>query len=225
MTANYFVTIIRRECLLTWRNPVEWINPLLFFVLVSLLFPLTTSPSSQFLKNIGPGAIWVGILLAVMLSLNKLFQRDYEDGSLEQWLISPFPLSLLVSAKIIAHWIMICIPVLIVTPLIAIFFQLSFSVTKILLLTELLGCPLLILLGGVAVALTVSLRQGGLLLALIALPLYIPPLIFATGAINAAASGFSSAAPISWLAALLSLLVILGPWVIAQILRIGVIYK
>ena len=225
MTANYFVTIIRRECLLTWRNPVEWINPLLFFVLVSLLFPLTTSPRQPIFKKHWTWRHLGRNLLAVMLSLNKLFQRDYEDGSLEQWLISPFPLSLLVSAKIIAHWIMICIPVLIVTPLIAIFFQLSFSVTKILLLTELLGCPLLILLGGVAVALTVSLRQGGLLLALIALPLYIPPLIFATGAINAAASGFSSAAPISWLAALLSLLVILGPWVIAQILRIGVIYK
>jgi heme exporter protein B len=217
--------MISRECLLTWRRPVEWLNPLLFFILVTVLFPLTMTPSVKILQQTGPGILWVAILLAVMLSLNRLFQTDFEDGSLEQSILSPQPLSLLVFAKITAHWLMLGVPVLLITPLLAAMFHLSFYLTGILMLTLCLGTPLLMLLGAIGAALVVSLRQGGLLLALIVLPLYIPALIFATAAISAAAAGFSAVASMSWLAALLVLAVVLAPWVTAVTLKLGIAYR
>ena len=216
---------IRRECLLTWRRPVEWLNPLLFFFLVSILFPLTLSPDVKILQMMGPGIVWVAVLLAVLLSLTRLFQPDYEDGSLEQWLLGPYPLALLVFAKIAAHWLMLFLPLLVMTPLIAMMFHLPVNVVKVLMMTLLLGTPLLTLLGAIGAALIVSLRQSGLLLALILLPLYIPTLIFATAALNAVAAGISPAASLLWLGALLSLALVLSPWTSAITLRMGIAYR
>jgi heme exporter protein B len=216
---------IRRECLLTWRRPVEWLNPLLFFFLVSILFPLTLSPDVKILQMMGPGIVWVAVLLAVLLSLTRLFQPDYEDGSLEQWSLGPYPLALLVFAKITAHWLMLFLPLLVMTPLMALMFHLPVNVVKILMITLSLGTPLLTLLGAIGAALIVSLRQSGLLLALILLPLYIPTLIFATAALNAEASGISPAASLLWLGALLPLALVLSPWASAITLRMGIAYR
>lgn len=217
--------IICRECLLSWRRPVEWLNPLLFFILVAILFPLTLVPEIKILQLIGPGVLWVAVLLAVLLSLTRLFQPDYDDGSLEQWLLSPLPLPLWVFAKIAAHGLMLGIPVLIIAPLLGLMFHLSSSVLWVLMLTLLLGLPLLILLGAIGAALIVSLRQSGLLLALLLLPLYVPTLIFATGALSAAAAGFSAQASLIWLGALLSLALVLAPWITAITLRMGIAYR
>lgn len=219
------IRVIRRECLLTWRSPVEWLNPLLFFILVSILFPLTAVPDIKFLQLMGPGILWVAILLAMLLSVTRLFQPDYEDGSLEQWLLSPLPLPLWVFAKVMAHWLMLVIPVLLMTPLLAVMFHLTWHVILILMLTLLLGTPLLILLGAIGAALIVSLRQSGLLLALILLPLYIPTLIFATSALGAATAGFSATSSLLWLGALLSLALVLAPWITAITLKIGIAYR
>jgi heme exporter protein B len=220
-----FCLMLKRECLLTWRRPVEWLNPLLFFILVAVLFPLTMTPSIKILQQIGPGVIWVAILLAILMSLPRLFQPDYEDGSLEQWLLGAYPLSLLVFAKVAAQWIMLSLPLLFMTPLIALMFHLTWQVTQILIFSLLLGTPLLTLLGSIGAALIVGLRQSGLLLALILLPLYIPALIFATAALNAATAGISPTASLLWLSALLSLALVLAPWVSAATLKIGIAYR
>lgn len=219
------IKIIRRECLLTWRRPWEWLNPLLFFILVILLFPLTLPPEIKILKMIGPGMVWVAALLAILLSLTRLFQMDYEDGSLEQWILSSQPLSLLIFIKILTHWLMIAIPLWLAAPVIGLMFHLSWPVLKILMITLLMGMPLLTLLGAIGAALLVSLRQSGLLLALILLPLYIPTLIFATSSINAVGSGVSPTASILWLGALLSLAVVIVPWICAKVLRIAIAYR
>ncbi len=219
------IKIIRRECLLTWRRPWEWLNPLLFFILVVLLFPLTLSPELKILKLIGPGVVWVAALLSILLSLTRLFQLDYEDGSLEQWILSSQPLALLIFIKILAHWLMLAIPLMIISPIIALMFHLSWPMLKTLILTLLIGMPLLTLLGAMGAALLVSLRQNGLLLALILLPLYIPTLIFATAALNAEVAGISPLASILWLSALLSLSLVLSPWVCATVLRLAVAYR
>lgn len=224
-TIQSLTLIIRRECLLTWRRPAEWLNPLLFFILVAMLFPLSMTPDLKILQFIGPGILWVAVILAVLLSLTRLFQPDYDDGSLEQWLFSPQPLPLLIFAKITAHWLMLCIPLMVLMPILALMFHLSAAVIGVLFITLLLGTPLLILLGAIGSALTVSLRHSGLLLALIILPLYIPTLIFATSAINAASFGQPVAAPLAWLGALLALALVLAPIVTAFSLRIGLSYR
>lgn len=219
------IKIILRECLLTWRRPWEWLNPLLFFILVVLLFPLTLTPEIKILRIIGPGTVWVAVLLAILLSLTRLFQTDYEDGSLEQWILSSQSLTLLIFTKIMIHWLMIAIPLSLISPLIALMFHLPWPVLKILEITLLIGTPLLTLLGSIGAALLVSLRQSGLLLALILLPLYIPTLIFAAASINAVSDGVSPAASLLWLSALLSLSVILAPWLCATVLRMAIAYR
>ena len=225
MIIQSMLIAIRREWLLTWRLPMEWLNPLLFFMLVSILFPLTLAPDPKILQLAGPGLLWIALLLAVLMSLTRLFQADYEDGTLEQWLLSPYPLSLLIFAKVIAQGLMLLIPVLIVAPGLAVMFHLSSRVIGVLMLTLVLGTPLLFLLGAIGAALVVSLRRSGLLLALILLPLYLPALIFATAALSAASTGLSAAASLAGLAALLSLALVLAPWVTAVILKIGIAYR
>lgn len=220
-----FIMAFYRECLLLWRRPVEWVNPLLFFILVAMLFPLTITPEPKLLQMIGPSMVWIAMLLAVLLSLTRLFQPDYDDGSLEQWIFAPHPLSLLILAKIIAHWLMLCVPVFVIMPLLAMMYHLTPHLMLILLITLLLGTPLLVLLGSIGAALVLGLRQSGLLLALILLPLYIPALIFATSAINAAATGFSATASITWLGVLLSLAGVWAPWLTAKTLKLAIAYR
>jgi heme exporter protein B len=202
------------------RHKSDAANPLIFFLMVASLFPLGVGPEAAVLRQIAPGIVWVAALLATLLSLEALFRSDFEDGSLEQLLLSPFPLPALVLAKTFAHWLATGLPLLISAPFMGLLYGLSGETLGVLLITLLLGSPALSLVGSIGVALTVGLRRGGLLLALLLLPLYVPILIFATGAVVAEAQGLPSGAQIYMLAALLCLTLTLSPFATAAALRI-----
>jgi heme exporter protein B len=186
-------------------------NPLLFFILVITLFPLGIGAQPYLLQAIAPGIIWVSALLAAMLSLDSLFRSDFDDGSLEQILLSPHPASVLILGKIIAHWLVTGLPLLIVAPLLAVFLGMPNHSLGILLLTLLLGTPVLSLIGAIGVALTVGLRRGGMILSLLVLPLYVPVLIFASNAVEMASSGLPVDAQISILISILLMALVLAP--------------
>ena len=213
--------ILKRDLLLAFRLRAEAVYPLLFFVLVVTLFPLGIGDNKKLLMEIAPGIIWVTALLAAMLSLDSMFRSDYEDGSLEQLTLSSYPLAVIVSAKIMAHWLVSGLPLLLVAPLLGVLLYLPDQAMPILLLTLLLGTPVLSLVGAIGIALTVGLRRGGVVLSLLILPLYVPVLIFSTLAIQNAVEGFSAVAQISMLAALLVLAVTLTPMAVASALRIS----
>lgn len=217
-----FFAIIRRDLVLALRRRSEMVNPLLFFVLVITLFPLGIGAQPQLLKAIAPGIIWVSALLAAMLSLDSLFRSDFDDGSLEQILLSPHPASVLVLAKIIAHWLVTGLPLLIVAPLLAIFLGMPAQLLPILLLTLLLGTPVLSLIGAIGVALTVGLRRGGMILSLLVLPLYVPVLIFASNAVEMAGAGLAVTAQINILISILLLALILAPLPTASALKMSI---
>ncbi|MDX1698583.1 MAG: heme exporter protein CcmB, partial [Thiohalobacterales bacterium] len=181
--------LLKRDLTLAVRHRGEMINPLLFFVLVTSLFPLGIGADPVLLKAIGPGIIWVAALLAALLSLDGIFRSDFEDGTLEQLLLSSHPVSILVLAKVLAHWLVTGLPLLLVSPLLGILLGLPPAGIQVLLITLLLGTPVLSLLGAVGVALTVGLRKGGMILSLLVLPLYVPLLIFAANAVDTAAAG------------------------------------
>lgn len=216
-----FVAIIRRDLILALRRRAELINPLLFFVLVITLFPLGIGVQPHLLQTIAPGIIWVSALLAAMLSLDSLFRSDFDDGSLEQILLSAHPTSILILGKITAHWLVTGLPLLLIAPLLAIFLGMPTRVLDILLLTLLLGTPILSLIGAIGVALTVGLRRGGMILSLLVLPLYIPVLIFASNAIAMASSGLAVNAQIHILLALFCLAFVLAPWPTAAALKMS----
>ncbi len=216
-----FWSMLRRDLLLTYRNRAQAINPLLFFVLVVILFPFGVGPDAILLKTMAPGIIWVAALLAALLSLDSIFRSDFDDGFLEQLVLSPYPLSVLVLAKVIAHWLVSGFPLVLVAPLLAVFLGMSTDAIGILVLTLLLGTPVLSLIGAIGVALTVGLRQGGIILALLVFPLYIPVLIFASNAVQMAMSGFVVTAQLSMLAALLLLALALAPLPAAAALRMS----
>lgn len=216
-----FTALLYRDLLLAFRRRAELLNPLLFFVLVITLFPLGIGARPDILLTIAPGIIWVSALLAALLSLDQIFRSDFEDGSLEQFLFSAQPVAILVLAKICAHWLVTGLPLILVSPLLAVFLGLSFEATGIMMLTLLLGTPVLSFIGAIAVALTVGLRKGGMLLSLLVLPLYVPVLIFAAGAVDAAASGLPVTAHLALLGALLALSVALAPFATAAALRIS----
>lgn len=218
---DVFQRMLRRDITLAYRRRAEVIQPLLFFVLVTTLFPLAVGADPNQLRAIGPGIIWVAALLAALLSLETLFRSDFEDGALEQILLSPQPLALLVLAKVVAHWLVTGLPLLIMTPLLGGLLDLSMPALVTLLKTLLLGTPVLSIVGAIAVALTVGLRRGGTVLALLVLPLYIPVLIFAASAVSAAAAGLSVQAHFALLAALLVLAFSLAPAATAAALRIS----
>ncbi|MGJ0485942.1 MAG: heme exporter protein CcmB [Methylomicrobium sp.] len=217
-----FIAIIRRDLVLAFRRRAEMINPLLFFILVITLFPLGIGAQPNLLQAIAPGVIWVAALLAAMLSLDSLFRSDFDDGSLEQMLLSPYPASLLVLAKVIAHWLVTGLPLLVVAPLLAVFLGLPNHALGVLLLTLLLGTPVLSLIGAIGVALTVGLRRGGMILSLLVLPLYVPVLIFAGNAVQMAARGLPVDAQISILIAMLLLALVLAPWPTAAALKMSI---
>ncbi|ALG66589.1 heme exporter protein CcmB [Beggiatoa leptomitoformis] len=216
-----FTVLLKRDLMLAYRHRAELSNPLLFFLIVVSLFPLGISPDPNVLQNIAPGVIWVATLLAAMLSLDNLFRSDFDDGSLEQIALSAHNLPLLVLAKTLAHWLVTGLPLLLVSPLLGIFMFLPTEAIGILLLTLLLGTPILSLVGGIGVALTVGLRRGGLLLSLLVLPLFIPVLIFAASAVNAATSGLPVTGQLYFLGALLTLALTLSPFAMAAALRIS----
>ena len=216
-----FVFLLRRDLLLALRNRAEYAMPLLFFVLVVTLFPLALGAVPELLARIAPGIIWVAALLASMLSLDSIFRSDFDDGSLEQILLSAHPVAVLVLAKVVAHWLVTGLPLLIVVPLLAEMLGIPARALPILLLTILLGTPVLSLIGAIGVALTVGLRKGGIILALLVLPLYVPVLIFAASAVENAAQGFDVSAQIYMLLAFLFLSLSLSPWATAAALRMS----
>lgn len=214
--------IIRRDLLLAFRRRAEMANPLLFFVMVVTLFPLAVGAQANLLQAMAPGVIWVSALLAALLSLDGLFRSDFEDGSLEQLLLSSHPLSILILGKIFTHWLVTGLPLLLVAPLLALFLGLPEKAMPTLWLTLLLATPMLSLIGAIGVALTVGLRRGGMILSLLVLPLYIPVLIFASSAVDRAASGLPVTAQINILLAMLMLAVVLTPLPTAAALKMSV---
>jgi heme exporter protein B len=217
-----FFAIIRRDLLLALRRRSEIANPLLFFILVITLFPLGIGAQPNLLHAIAPGVIWVSALLAAMLSLDSLFRSDFDDGSLEQILLSSHPASLLVLGKIIAHWLVTGLPLLLISPLLAIFLGMPTHSLGILLLTLLLGTPVLSLIGAIGVALTVGLRRGGMILSLLVLPLYVPVLIFASNAVEMAGSGLPVNAQVNILISILLMALVLAPWPTAAALKMSI---
>ena len=220
--SNVFTLLLVRETRLMFRRPAELVNPLMFFSIVIALFPLAVGPESQLLQTISPGLLWVAALLAVLLSLDGLFRSDFEDGSLEQWVVSPHPLALLVLAKVLAHWLFSGLALVLLSPLLALMLGLPARCVPTLLLSLLLGTPVLSLLGAVGAALTVGLKRGGLLLALLILPLYIPVLILGSGVLQAALQGLPTAGYLLWMASLTALAITLTPFAIAAGLTISV---
>ncbi len=217
-----FITLFKRDLLIAFRNRSEALNPLMFFVLVTLLFPLGVGPSPNLLQTIAPGVLWVAALLSALLSLDSLFRSDYHDGTLEQLILSSQPLVVMVMARVFAHWIMSAIPLLILSPVLAASLNLVPEALGALLITLLLGTPILSFIGAIGVALTVGLKSSGMLLALLVIPLYIPVLIFGAGAVDAAAAGLSVTGQIYILASLLMLSLTLAPMAIAAALKMSV---
>lgn len=217
-----FFGLLRRDLLLAFRHRGELANPLVFFVMVVTMFPLALGPDSALLGSIAPGAIWVAALLAAMLSLDGMFRSDFDDGSLEQIVLSPQPLAVLVIAKVLAHWLVSGLPLLVLAPVLGLLLNLPGAAVGTLLWTLLLGTPTLSLIGAIGVALTVGLRRGGLLLSLLVLPLYVPILIFAASAVGDAAQGLAIGAQLRLLSAMLLLSVTLAPLAAAAALRISV---
>lgn len=217
-----FWAIIRRDLLLAFRRRAEMANPLLFFVLVVTMFPLAVGAQPNLLQTMAPGVIWVSALLAALLSLDSLFRSDFDDGSLEQLLLSPHSLSILVLGKIVAHWLVTGLPLLLVAPLLALFLGLPERAMPTLWLTLILATPMLSLIGAIGVALTVGLRRGGMILSLLVLPLYIPVLIFASNAVDRAASGLPVTAQINILLSMLLLALVLTPLPTAAALKMSV---
>lgn len=199
----------------------ELAQPLLFFVLVASLFPLGIGPGPQTLATIGPGVIWIAALLATLLAGERLFRSDYEDGSLEQMMLSPHPAWVLVLAKVVAHWLLTGLPLILVAPVLGVLLNLPSAALGVLTLTLLLGTPTLSLVAAIGVALTVSLRRGGVLLTLLVLPLYVPVLIFASTAVTAAATGLPYDGQLALLGALFALALITAPFAAAAGLRIN----
>ncbi|WP_244986426.1 heme exporter protein CcmB [Rosenbergiella epipactidis] len=213
--------ILLRELKIAFRHRAEVINPLWFFLIIVTLFPLGIGPESTLLARIAPGIVWVAALLASLLGLERMFRDDYLDGSLEQLLLLPTPLPMVVLAKVFAHWLTSGLPLIILSPLASLFLSLNFTGWWGLVLTLLLGTLTFSFLGAIGVALTVGLRRGGVLLSLLVLPLAIPILIFASSAVDAASQGLAISGYLAILAAMLVVSVVLAPFAIAAALRVS----
>jgi len=213
--------IIRRDLLLAWKRPGDVLNPLFFFAMVASLFPLAVGPSPAQLILNGPGVVWVAALLATLLSLNSLFSSDFEDGSLDQLILSPQPLPLLALGKAAAHWLLSGLPLVLVSPLIAMTYRMPGAVVGIMMLSLALGTISLSLLGSIGPALTVGLNRGNVLLSLPISPLAMPILIFGARTVSLAATGDAVAAGIYFLAAYCMLALTLAPFATAAALRIS----
>lgn len=217
-----FWLIVRRDLLLAIRSRGELLHPFVFFILVISLFPLGLSPDRQQLVNIAPGVIWVAILLANLMVLERLFREDAESGWVEQWLLVPYPLPLIVLAKTLAHWLLVGLPFLLLSPVVGVLFNLSWHTQYILMLTVLLATPTLSLIGAIFTALSVQLKHGGLLLALLVLPFYVPILIFAASGVSFAEQNLSASGQLAFLGALLVIALPLAPLVTAAALKVGI---
>ena len=213
--------IIRRDVTLAWRRRTDLFTTLIFFVIVIALFPLGIGPELDTLRLIAPGVMWVGALLASMLALEQLFSADHRDGSLEQLLLTPQPLGVIVLGKVIAHWLITGLPLVVLAPVLGLQYDMSAESLKIMVIALLLGTPTLSLLGAIGAALTLGLRTGGILVALLVRPLYIPGLIFGAGAVEATASGLGGQAHLSMLGAIALVALLATPIATSAALRIS----
>lgn len=214
--------LLWRDVLLAWRRRSELLTTVFFFVIVASLFPLGVGPEPAMLRSIAPGVVWVAALLSCLLSLHRLFAIDYQDGTLEQMLLTPHPLSLLMMSKVCAHWIVAGLPLVLLSPLLGMQFGLTGTTLWILVASLFLGTPVLSLLGSIGAALTLGIRGGGLLVALLTLPLFVPVLIFGAGAVVSSEAGLGAEAHLSLLAACLVLASVFAPWATAAAVRIAV---
>ncbi len=215
-----FFALLRRDLVIAFRRRSEMINPLLFFTLVTSLFPLGVGSQPKLLSLMAPGVVWVAALLAALLSLDTIFRSDFEDGTLEQLLLSAQPVSVLVIAKVLAHWLITGLPLLLMAPLLGNFLGLPGEATGTLVLSLLLGTPALSLIGAIGVGLTVGLRKGGVILSLLVLPLYVPVLIFGVSTVSMAIVGPGSPWPPFLMLIALSLAsIVLAPLAAAAALR------
>ncbi|HEX9702777.1 MAG TPA: heme exporter protein CcmB [Rhodospirillales bacterium] len=216
---NGFAAIVGRDLRLALRQGIDSLMVVMFFVIAVVLFPFGVGPEPNVLARIGPGVIWVAALLASMLSLERLFKADYEDGSLELLAMEPVALEAVVLAKVAAHWLTTGLPLIVAAPVLAVLMNMPADGFGLLILTLALGTPTLSLIGAIGAALVLGSRLGGVLLALLILPLYIPVLIFAVGGLEAALAGFPAKAPLLVLAGLFLGALALAPWVGAAALR------
>lgn len=213
--------VIRRDLVLAMRRRADVLTTLVFFVMVVSLFPMGVGPELDMLRKMAPGVVWVAALLASMLSLGRMFSADYLDGTLEQMMLVPQSLSMLVLGKILAHWMVSGLPLVLMAPVLGLQFDMSAEALWVLIGGLLLGTPILSMIGAIGAALTLGLRGGGVLVSLLVLPLCIPVLIFGAGAVEAVATGMSVVSNMLLLGALLVLALVFTPWVTAQALRIS----
>ena len=216
-----FYTVVMRDLLLAMRNRSDILTTLFFFIIAISLFPLGIGPELDTLREIAPGVFWVAALLASMLALERLFAIDFADGTLEQLLLTPQPTTVLVLAKVLAHWLITGVPLVLLSPLLGLQYDLSSEAIQALMLTLLLGTPSLSLIGAIGAALTLGLRGGGVLVSLLVLPLYIPVLIFGAGAVEATVSGLGGAGHVSMLGAILLLSLVMAPLATVAALRVS----
>ena len=210
-----------RDLRLLWRRRGDAFQPALFAVLVVVLFALALGGEAQALSRVAPAVLWVAVLLAGLLSLDTLFRGDAEDGSLEQWILAPVPLAWLVAVRVASHWLTTALPLIVATPLLGELLHLPHAQLPVMLASLLLGTPLLALLGAVVAALTVGMRRSGILVALLALPLYVPVLVFGAGSVAASAQGLDAVGALLLLAAGLVLALVLAPLAAAAAIRIA----
>ena len=214
--------LLRRDVRLAVRHGGESLMPLLFLFAVVILVPLGVGPGPNLLATIAPGMVWVAALLASLLALEGLFRPDLEDGTLEQWWTAPAPVGLLVATRLFSHWLVTGVPVIVFAPLAAQMLYLPHEALPILLLSLVIGTPILSLIGGLAAALTLGTKRGSVLLSILIFPLVVPVLIFATGAVSAAADGLSSQAHLGLLTSLLILAVVLAPVATTAALKLNI---
>jgi heme exporter protein B len=217
-----FWCVLKRDLLLAMRRRTDVLTTLFFFVIVVSLFPLGVGTERQVLQILGPGVVWVAALLASMLALERLFAADYEDGTLEQMLLTAQPLSLLVLAKVGAHWLLTGLPLVLIAPLVGMQYHLTDAQIGIMMLSLLLGTPILSLVGAIGAALTLGLRGGGILLSLLILPLYIPVLVYGSGAVEVSRIALADTEPyLMLLSAFLLAALTLAPLASAAALKIS----
>ncbi|HKW36230.1 MAG TPA: heme exporter protein CcmB [Burkholderiales bacterium] len=214
--------VILRDLLLAARRSSDVLTVVLFFVIVVSLFPLGIGPEPKLLRTVAPGVLWVAALLASMLALGRVFAADHADGTLEQMMLGATPLGLVVAAKVLAHWLVTGLPLVLISPVLALQFDLPRELFGVLVLSLALGTPVLSLIGAIGAALTLGLRGAGALLSLLVLPLYVPVLVVGAGAMEAAASGLGGNAQLLLLAAMLIITAAFAPWAAAAALRISV---
>ena len=218
---NAFAVIVGRDIGLALRKAADTLTVLMFFVLAIVLFPLGVGPELAVLARIAAGTVWVAALLSAMLSLERMFQADYEDGSLEQLALAPTPLAVVVLAKALAHWLTTGVPLILVAPLLAVLMNMPAEGLPILMLSMAIGTPALSLIGAIGAALTVGVRRGGVLLSLLVLPLVTPILIFGVGAVEATLTGFGGRPHLLILGGFTAASLFLAPWAAAAALRLS----